>query len=160
MKVKAVSKRIGVSAIKAKVVADTVRGMNAQDAVGILTYVSKGAALPVRKVIESALANAKNNYNLDESTLVISEIRVDKGPIAKINAKRFETLGKGGYARFDRKYCHVTVVLDNKTADKVVTPIKKAAKSEAIVETAEVSETAIEVAPKKATKKAKAAKKE
>jgi len=121
MKVKAISKRVGVSVIKARVVADTVRGMNANDAVGILTYVSKGAALPVKKTIESAIANARNNYNLNTEVLVISEIRVDKGPMAKFNTKRFITLGKGGYARFDRKYCHITVILDDRSVSNMNT---------------------------------------
>jgi len=158
MKVKAVAKKVGVSAIKARVVADTVRGMNAQDAVGILTYVSKGAALPVKKVIQSAIANAKTN-NVNSDTLIISEIRVDKGPMAKINSKRFETLGKGGYARFDRKYCHITVVLDDRTGEKTLKKSKKSnTKEEAAIENVEVSAKKTTTA-KVATKKVKAAKK-
>jgi len=152
MKVKAIAKTVGVSMIKARIVADTVRGMNAQDAVGILTYISKGSALPVRKVIQSAMANAKNNYNLDEKNLVISEIRVDKGPIAKINARRFVTLGKGGSASFYRKYCHITVILDDRESEEIVSKAKVKSKLE-VVE--------VESKPAKVTvKKARTVKKE
>ncbi len=154
MKVKAVAKRVGVSAIKARIIADTVRGMNAKDAVGILTYVSKGSALPVKKVVESAIANAKTNYNLNEDTLVISEIRVDKGPIANINAKRFETLGKGGYARFDRKYCHITVLLEERSSTAKVKKTKTIDSKKSIV-----ADSTSEDLEKKSVKKSKTAKK-
>ena len=155
MKVKAVAKRVGVSAIKARVIADTVRGMNAQDAVGVLTYVSKGAALPVKKAIQSAIANAKTNHNLNEDLLVVSEIRVDKGPIANINAKRFETLGKGGFARFDRKYCHITVVLEERSVVNGKAKAKKATKESK----EEVATEAIATNSEKSAKKTKSTKK-
>lgn len=91
--------------------------MNAREAVGVLTYMRKGAAPHIKKVIESALANAKNNYNLDPETLYISEIRVDQGPITKVNAKRFKTGSRGGYRPFTRKYCHITVKLQERVAE-------------------------------------------
>ena len=163
MKVKAVSKRVGVSAIKARVIADSIRGMNAIDAAATLTYVSKGAALPVKKVIESAIANAKNNYNLNESALIISEIRVDKGPIANFNAKRFITLGKGGYARFDRKYCHITVVLDDRqgdTSSKESAKAKKKIEVPAVTEEIKQEEKVVSKPVKKSAKKPSAKKKE
>lgn len=160
MKVKAVAKRVGVSAIKARVIADTVRGMNAEDAVGILTYVSKGAALPVKKVIQSAIANAKNNHNISTNDLIVSEIRVDKGPIANFNAKRFETLGKGGYARFDRKYCHITVMLEEKSNAKLGDKNKsdkKVKDSTVVIEDQPKKDSVVKKSVKKANTKKKSA---
>ena len=154
MKVKAVAKRVGISAIKARIVADAVRGMNAQDAVGTLTYVSKGADLPVKKLIQSAISNAKSNYNLDGDNMIIAEIRVDKGPIAKLNVKRGIMLGKGGFARFDRKYCHITVVLDEKGESK-----KERVQVQKETKTAKVAEEQIEVKLEDSEKKVSKSKK-
>jgi len=128
MKIIAKSKTVGTSMIKARVIADSVRGMHANDAVGILTYLSKGASLPVKKTIQSAIANAENNLKISSEFLYISEIRIDKGPIAKINARRFITLGKGGSASFYRKYCHITVVLEEKSSSDTVEVSKKSIK--------------------------------
>src|SRR5688572_4363548 len=97
MEVKAIGKNISVSAIKARIPADIVRNMSAAEAVGVLTYMPKGPAIHIKKIIESAMANAKNNYSLNPDTLYVSEIRVDKGPVSKINAKRFKTASRGGY---------------------------------------------------------------
>jgi large subunit ribosomal protein L22 len=151
MEVKASSKNIGVSAIKAKIPADIVRSMNALEAIAVLTYMRKGTALHIKKVIQSAVANAKNNYNLDPESLYISEVRVDKGPIANLNARRFKPSAKGGYKPFSRKYCHVSVVLTDKIAVKANT-----AKQNLEVVTPEVVKT--EVKKKPVTKAVKARK--
>lgn len=129
MKVKTVSKNIGISPIKAKVVADVVRGMNAEKASATLQYVNKGASIHVKKAIDAAIADAKHNFNLSSDNLIIGEIKVDKGPQAKLNTKRGFTLGKGGYAMFNRKYAHITVVLEEKDDMPKVEGKKKSVKA-------------------------------
>ncbi len=155
MKVKSISKNVGISPIKAKIVADTVRGMNALRASGMLEFVNKGASIHVKKVIDAALGDAKHNHNLNSENLVISEIRVDKGPQAKLNTKRGIMKGKGGYAMFNRKYAHITVVLEEKDSLESNKAVKKEVKSEE-VKSEEVKKEVkreVKVAKKATTKK-------
>ncbi len=112
MESKSVGKYIGVSVRKARVPADIVRGMNAVEAMNILKYMRKGAALPVRKVIESAIANAIHNYGMNSTTLFVSEIMVGQGPVQR----RIYYKGKGGYRFFNRPTSHITVILRDRTA--------------------------------------------
>lgn len=152
MKVKTVSKNLGISPIKAKVVCDVVKGMNAAYASGMLEYINKGASIYVKKAIDTAIADAKHNFNLNGEDLVISEIRVDKGPQAKLNTRRGFTLGKGGYAMFNRKYAHITVVLDDKSGK----PVKKVKQEKEVAN--KVEESVVEkkkVAKKKVVKSVK-----
>lgn len=137
MKVKAVSKFVRGSARKARIPADVIRGMNANEALNVLKYMPKKAAHDVRKVVASAMANAKNNNGLDTSNLYITEIRVDEA--AKF--KRFREDSKGGYKPYVRKNCHITVVLEEmgvqtkeevkskKESKSVTKKIEKAVKS-------------------------------
>ncbi len=155
MEIKASGKNIGVSSIKARIPADVVRNMNAQEAVAILTYMRKGTALHVKKVIESAMANAKNNYNLDPKDLYVTEINVSKGPQTKFNTRRIIRAARGRSKFFDRKYCHITVVLtdiksETTKSKKEKIEIKKEVKKEEL----KVEKTKT-VKAKKSTKKNK-----
>jgi large subunit ribosomal protein L22 len=131
MEVKAQAKYLRGSAQKARLVADAVRGKKATYALEVLKYMRKAAAPEVRKVVQSALANAVNNFNLDPETLVVSQIMVDEAPMFK----RGRAESKGRYRKILKRNNHVTVVLAEvnmapaqpETAPKA----KKAAKAKA-----------------------------
>ncbi len=79
MDVRAKAKYIRISSKKMRLVADIVRGMEVNKALSQLNFVNKKSAKPIKKLVESAIANAKHNYNLDKNNLFIKEIRIDKG---------------------------------------------------------------------------------
>ncbi len=92
--VRAISRTVGVTPRKARLVADLVRGKTVKEAVGILFNVNKAASLPVSKTIQSAAANAINNFGFNEELLYISEIQVNDS----IKMKRFMPRAKGSAA--------------------------------------------------------------
>lgn len=87
----AISRTVGVTPRKARLVADLVRGKSVKEAIGILYNTNKAASLPVRKTVQSAAANAVNNFGFDEETLFISEIQINDS----IKMKRFLPRAKG-----------------------------------------------------------------
>lgn len=106
--VTAVLKNYRQSPRKVRLVANTVRGKKVGQALINLSFVPKRAALPIKKLIESAVANAKNNYNLDENTLVIKSIQVDQG----FTMSRWMPRARGTAHPIRKKTCKVTVVVD------------------------------------------------
>ncbi len=93
------------SAQKVRLVVDMVRGRSVEWALEQLTYhPSKHAAL-VKKVLESAMANAENNYGLDIDELIVLEAYVDKA----MTLKRLRARARGRSARIFKHYCHITV---------------------------------------------------
>jgi large subunit ribosomal protein L22 len=94
--------------MKARRVVDVVRGMKADEAAAMLRLAPQAAAEPVRKVIESAIANAENNVGLDPESLVIAEAYVDEGP----TMKRFRPRAHGRAARIRKRTSHITVVVE------------------------------------------------
>jgi len=99
------SKYVRVAPQKVRLVVAMVRGKNAIYAAEMLQFVNKKAALPVRKTIESAIANAENNYNLDKKELVIVEARVDEAPMFK----RGRAVSKGRYHQILKRNSHITI---------------------------------------------------
>ena len=83
MEAKAIAKGLRVSPIKARLVVDMIRGKNANEALTILNNVKNKSAKLVKKVLESAIANAVNNNGADAATLYVKEARVDAGPVMK-----------------------------------------------------------------------------
>lgn len=83
MQAKAIHKQAKISAQKARLVADQVRGRSVEDAVNILKFSTKKAASLIMKVLNSAVANAENNLGADVDALGISSIMVDEGPSLK-----------------------------------------------------------------------------
>jgi large subunit ribosomal protein L22 len=105
MEVRAVAKRLNIAPQKVRLVADQVRGKPVSDALDILNFsVRKGAVL-VRKVLESAIANAENNEGADVDELRISEIYVDAG----LTMKRIRPRAKGRADRILKRTSHITV---------------------------------------------------
>ncbi len=94
-----------ISAQKTRLVADQVRGMPVEGALNLLTFSKKKAAELVKKVLESAIANAEHNDGADIDELVISTIYVDEGP----TLKRLKARAKGRADRIFKRTCHITV---------------------------------------------------
>lgn len=107
MKVKANHKNARISAQKARLVADMVRGRQVEDALNILTFSPQKAAMLVRKVMLSAIANAENNEGADIDLLKVSEIFIDKAS----SLKRFRARAKGRGNHIEKQTCHINVVL-------------------------------------------------
>ena len=108
MEAKAVAKYIRMSPQKVRLVIDLVRGKEVEEAKKILLFTRKDAADPVRKVLLSALANAKQNPNIDENILYVKEIFVDQGP----SLKRWRARAQGRAASIKKRTSHITVILD------------------------------------------------
>ncbi len=83
MEAKAVAKGLRLSPIRARLVADMIRGKNASEALNILNNVKNKSAKATKKVLDSAIANAVNNEGADQATLYVKEARVDAGPVMK-----------------------------------------------------------------------------
>ena len=98
------------SAQKARLVADQVRGLPVEKALELLTYSPKKAALLVKKVVDSAIANAEHNEGADVDELVITKICVDEGP----TMKRIMPRAKGRADRIMKRSCHITVVVSDR----------------------------------------------
>jgi large subunit ribosomal protein L22 len=103
----AVGTQIRGSAQKLNLVAALIRGRKAEDARNILTFSKKAMAVDVRKVLESAIANAENNHNLDVDALVVAEASVGKS----ISMKRFSPRARGRSARIVKPFSRVRIVV-------------------------------------------------
>lgn len=112
--VKAILKNYRQSPRKVRLVANTVRGQKVDKAIMNLSFVPKRSALPIQKLIESAAANAKNNFNLDSDSLFIKSIQVDQG----FTMKRWRPRARGVAHPIRKKTCKVTVVVDGSSALK------------------------------------------
>jgi large subunit ribosomal protein L22 len=105
LKVRAVAKGVDQTPRKVGLVAALVRNRTVADALVILDHVPKRAALPVKKVIESAKANAVNNHGLDGKTLTITTLTVTTGP----RLRRFKPASRGRALPFEKKTSHILV---------------------------------------------------
>jgi large subunit ribosomal protein L22 len=105
MEVSAKLKGANISAQKARLVADQVRGKDVEAALELLTYSNKKAAELVKKVLNSAIANAEHNEGADIDELTVSTIFVDEG----LTMKRIRPRAKGRADRILKRTCHITV---------------------------------------------------
>jgi large subunit ribosomal protein L22 len=115
MEAKAIARHVRVTPRKARRVVNLIRGKRATEAVTILKFAPQDAAVSVRKVLESAIANArvkadKANEPFRENDLVINEIFVDEG----VTMKRFRPRAQGRAARINKRTSHITVVVADK----------------------------------------------
>ncbi|MDD3618771.1 MAG: 50S ribosomal protein L22 [Desulfobulbaceae bacterium] len=108
METRAVAKYIRISPQKARLVADVVRGMDADTAITTLKFMPKKGARILRKVIESAVANAIQTEKVDTDTLYIKRILIDGGPMLK----RFRPRAMGRATPILKRTSHITVVVD------------------------------------------------
>lgn len=105
MEVTAKLKGAKMSAQKARLVADQIRGMGVENALELLAFSPKKAAEVIRKVLNSAIANAEHNEGLDIDELKVSSIYVDEG----MTLKRIRPRAKGRADRIMKRSCHITV---------------------------------------------------
>lgn len=120
--VRAVAKGVDQTPRKVSLVASLVRNRTVADALVILEHVPKRAALPVKKVIESAKANAVNNHGLDAKTLTITTLSVTTGP----RLRRFKPASRGRALPFEKKTSHILVEVSGTEKPKKK-PVAKAA---------------------------------
>ena len=107
MEAKAILRSARISAQKARLVADQVRGMPVAKAADLLQFSDKKAAAMIRKVLWSAISNAENNLGADIDELKITSIMVDEGPVLK----RFMARAKGRGTRILKRTSHISVVV-------------------------------------------------
>lgn len=105
MEVAAKLKGARIAAQKARLVADQIRGKSVEEALEILEFSSKKAAAIVKKVLESAIANAEHNEGADVDDLSVSTIFVDEG----MTMKRIMPRAKGRADRILKRSCHITI---------------------------------------------------
>jgi large subunit ribosomal protein L22 len=94
-----------LSAQKARLVADQIRGKGVEDALDTLAFSTKKGAEIIKKVLESAIANAEHNEGADVDALKVSTIFVDEG----VSLKRVSPRAKGRADRITKRTCHITV---------------------------------------------------
>jgi len=99
-----------ISPQKARLVADMVRGQNVAKALESLSFSTKKGAAMIRKVLESAVANAENNEGADVDRLFVSAVMVDEGPVLK----RFRARAKGRGVRILKRTSHIKVVVSER----------------------------------------------
>jgi len=111
--VRASSRYVRVAPRKARLIADQVRGMHIEQARALLAFSPRGAAEDIRKLIESAAANAENNHDLVADEMLISEITVDEGP----TLRRYRPRALGRASRINKRTCHIAVALSPEEED-------------------------------------------
>lgn len=104
---KAVVRNLRTSPYKLNLVAGMIRGMKVQHALTQLTFSNKRIAQDVKKALQSAIANAENNHNLNVDSLVVQEAYVGKAMVLK----RFHARARGRGARILKPYSHLTIVV-------------------------------------------------
>ena len=107
MQGKAIAKDIRMSADKARLVADLIRGKNVSEASSILKNMNRKAARVIEKVLASAVANAVNNHGLNNDKLYVKEAYVNEGPVMK----RMIFDSRGHVGRNDHKTSHITIIV-------------------------------------------------
>lgn len=108
--VKAVEKYLRMSPRKVRLVLDMVRGKQVDQAIGVLKMTSKGSAVAISKAINSAAANAENNFGLSRDDLVISTAVADKAP-----SRKWRKIGSRSRVKpIEHRYTHITVGVSEK----------------------------------------------
>ncbi len=110
MEAKAVGKHLRIAPRKARLVVDEIRGKNAGEAVAILKFTPKRASHYIGKILNSAMANAEHNYDMDVNNIYVAEVYVDEGP----TLKRFRPRAMGRASKIRKRTSHITVVLREK----------------------------------------------
>ncbi|MBQ9029878.1 MAG: 50S ribosomal protein L22 [Parasporobacterium sp.] len=99
-----------ISVQKACYVLDAIRGRKVGDALGILTYNPRYGASIIKKLLESAIANAQNNNGMNPENLVVAECYANKGP----TMKRVRPRAQGRAYRIEKRLSHITIVLEER----------------------------------------------
>jgi large subunit ribosomal protein L22 len=115
---RAVGRSIRTSPRKLNLVAQSIRGQSAETALATLTFSPKRVAREVKKVLQSAIANAENNHDLDVDDLVVSEASVGRNLVMK----RFHARARGRGARIEKPFSQVTIIVEEKREEKAAAP--------------------------------------
>lgn len=107
---KATAKIIRQAPRKVRLVVDTIRGKSVAEAISTLRFANRGAAEIVEKVLNSAIANAEHNFDLNAEDLYVSEAYVNEGP----TLKRFRPRAQGAASAINKRTSHITVVVSEK----------------------------------------------
>jgi len=110
METQAILRGVHLSAQKGRLVADMVRGKPVEQALNILAFSPKKASKIVRKVLESAIANAEHNDGADVDELEVKTIHVEKGT----SMRRFHARAKGRGCKIEKQTCHIFVTVGDK----------------------------------------------
>jgi len=111
---KAIGRNIRISPRKLNLVAQSIRGRSAESALAALTFSPKRIAQDVKKILQSAIANAENNHDLDVDDLVVSEASVGRNLVMK----RFHARARGRGARIEKPFSQITIVVEEKREEK------------------------------------------
>ena len=128
MEVRAKISGLKIAPRKVRLVCDVIRGMTCEQAVSQLQFMTKKSALPILKLLNSAIINAENNFKLKKDNLFIKEIFADEG--AKL--KRWRPRAFGRAAPILKRSSHITIVLEEKKPTKAKIKTKKVSKEETV----------------------------
>jgi len=121
MEVKAKARYIRIAPRKVRLVVDLIRGLDIEKAYAQLQFINKAATRPVRKLLDSAVANAHHNFEIEKDNLYIKEIRVDEGP----TLYRWKARAFGRVAPIRKRTSHISVMLEEKAPTKKKAAPKK-----------------------------------
>jgi large subunit ribosomal protein L22 len=107
---KAHVKFVRIAPRKAQLVADLIRGKQVGEAIAILRHTPKSASTIIEKLLNSAIANAEHNFQLDVNKLVVSQVFANQGP----TMKRFRPRAMGRASRINKRTSHITLVVSEK----------------------------------------------
>jgi large subunit ribosomal protein L22 len=110
--VRAQARFVRVSPFKARRVIDLIRGLHVEEARRVLQFTPRASALAVRKVLDSAIANAEHNFQLPADSLFVAKAYVDEGP----TLNRFRPRALGRAYRIRKRTSHITVIVESREA--------------------------------------------
>jgi large subunit ribosomal protein L22 len=122
---RAVGRSIRTSPRKLNVVAQSIRGQSAENALATLTFSPKRIAREVKKILQSAIANAENNHDLDVDDLVVTEASVGRNLVMK----RFHARARGRGARIEKPFSQLTIIVEEKREEEAKKAAPEKAKS-------------------------------
>jgi large subunit ribosomal protein L22 len=143
--VRAEARYVRTAPRKAALVVDEIRGRSVPEARTILAFMTRDAALDVRKVLDSAVANAEANHGLTGDDLYVAAAHVGAGP----TLKRWRARARGRVARIKKRTCHITIGLALPSGEAIPAPVEQAP---VVSETAPVEEAPPEEKPKRASR--------
>jgi len=114
IQVKAKLNYLRISPRKVRLVADLIRGKRVIEAQNILDFTLKRAAKPLKKLLNSAVANAEHNFHLKKEDLYIASLQVNEGP----KLKRWRARARGRAVEIQKKTSHITLILQKQTDNK------------------------------------------
>jgi len=104
---RATAKTVRIAPRKVRLVVDEIRGKSVAEAISTLRFANRGAAKPVEKVLNSAIANAEHNFDLNAADLTVSEAYANEGP----TLKRFRPRAQGAASAINKRTSHITIVV-------------------------------------------------